>query len=271
MKKNLKRRIKKGVATALAGITLASPSLAKAKDISGYLNEKPIEQVSNLNLRNRLGHYISDYKPEITIPEIALNSALSYLMTTYMHELGHCAVAKAYGLDVSIDSEITNEKVASYHYNGGEDLSNDQKALLNIGSSITTRTNYEIINHLMKKEKIPEKLEPFASTYALLSRLDMSYQIAIGARNHFFNENNKYLDYESFVDNISKEHDISKDIVYGVLIGAELFDLYLDRKEIKNHFQMALGREVDFNKEKDLDFDLMFDGKKLGFNVNYKF
>ncbi len=271
MKKNLKRRIKKGVATALAGITLASPSLAKT-DISNYINQHKTEKVQNISLENRFNSLKKEYGPEISLPEIALNSALGYFMTTYIHELGHMAIAEAYGLDnIKLDTTITNEKVASFSYKDDVKLSNDQDALLNVGSSIATRTNYEVLNYLMKQNKIPKKLEPFTSTYALLSRFDMPYQIAIGARNHFFNGNNEYLDYEDFVNNISEEYDISKDTVYGILIGAELFDLYLDRKEIKNHFQRALGKEVDFNKEKDLDFDLIFDGKKLGFNVNYKF
>ncbi|MBU0929839.1 MAG: hypothetical protein KJ623_02100 [Nanoarchaeota archaeon] len=272
--KNILNKTKRGIATALAGAMLSLPVISNAGiKLDRKLVEKTELAKNNINLKDRINNYKKEYKPEIGVPELALNTALAYFMTTYTHELGHCAIAKAYGLDgIKIDPTINNEKAASFSYEEDAKLSNDQEALLNLGSSIATRTNYEALNYLIEQDKIPKRLEPFASTYALLLRLDMPYQLMIGARNHFLNGNNDYLDYEKFVDDVSDANHISKDTVYGILIGAELLDLYLDRKEIKNHFKRALGKEIDFEKDKkDLDLDVIYDENKIGLSLEYKF
>ncbi|MFO8016900.1 MAG: hypothetical protein R6U32_07410 [Candidatus Woesearchaeota archaeon] len=238
-------------------------------DLGNKINRRMDESIND-----KADEFRREYRPEISMPEIALNSAISYFMTVYTHELGHCAVAQAYGLDgIKVEFTMDSEKVAYSSYDEGADLSNDQKALLNAGGVLATRANYEALTFLMKKDKVPEKMKPFVSTFALFSRFDMPYQMMAGAREHFFDGENELLDYESFTDNVSEANDVSKDLVYGIIISAQVLDLYLDRDEIRSHFRTALGKEADFSKgqDKNLTFSAGFDGKKAEFNIRYEF
>lgn len=267
---SFKNKIKKGFAIALAGAMLSMPVISNADvKLDNHFQEKT-ELLQNINLKDKLTNYKEEYKPEISIPELAINAALAYFATVYTHELGHYAVAEAYGLDnIKFDTSITNEKVASVSYEG--DLSKDQKALFDSAGVLSTRLNYELMNNLIEDENIPEKLKPLASAYALLLRMDMPFRIASDSGNYFFgDDNSEYRDIGQFVNDISDKKS-EKDLIYGLLIGAEALDLYLDRNEIKNNFKRALGKEVSEENKKELDLDVLYDGNKLGLEIEYKF
>ena len=207
--------------------------------------------------------------------EIGLDILGSWALATGLHELGHYTAQTAMDHNPkfngpSYDNSDNSLTFASVEHDYG---SRDQELFGSLAGVASTRIDYEILNQLIKKDKIPERIKPFASTLALCLRLDLPRYLTNDSVRYFIRNEDHVNDVTNVVDKLfnSTKPSPKKTVTYAGLLALEGLDLYFDRKEIKNHFNQARGKEVDFNKKDNLDFGLIYDGEKLGLSINYKF
>lgn len=213
-----------------------------------------------------------DSKRKTNLLELGAYCLGSYGLTTFIHEGGHYLADSAFGAE-GLKMDLVPRKdgdgivFASVDYSGGMDK--NEEIVSDLAGVGTTRINYEILNHYLKRNKVPDRFERFGSVLALFLRADLPRDLIFSSLRHYSNSESDYLDtYDIVNHNFDKKEG---DYIYGGLLLLEGLDLYLDRKEIKNHIYRALGKPVSKEEEKkvDLNLDFIKDGFLVG--LEYKF
>ena len=247
-----------GLATML-GLKVLMPIEAKADDLNR----------NNFNLENITK--IKDSKRTVNLLELGLYGLGSYGLTTFIHEGGHYITGLGLGaedleMDLIPKKEENGILFASVKRNG---LDKNEEIIFNLAGVGTTRIGYELLNHYINDGKMPDNFERFGSVLALFLRLDLPRDLGGSSIRHYSNGDGNYLDVYSILnDNFDKKE---RDYVYGGLLLLEGLDLYLDRKEIKNHIYRSLGKPVSELEDKkvDLNFDFGKDNIFVGLEYNF--
>ncbi len=247
-----------GLATIL-GLKALMPIEAKADDLNR----------NNFNLENITE--IKDSKRKTNLLELGVYGLGSYGLTTFMHEGGHYLAGFALGAE-NLEMNLIPEKkdngilFASVKRDG---LDKNEEIVFNLAGVGTTRIGYEVLNHYLNNNKIPVEFERFGSVLALFLRADLPRDLGGSSIRHYSNSNGNYLDIYGILNNNFDKKE--RDYVYGGILLLEGLDLYLDRKEIKNHINKALGKSVSELEDKKVDLNFDFGKDSLALGLEYKF